>query len=61
MSTGAEPSGGGCRSKWRASLTKGKRNWGYAFRFGLVEIDAADFRLIAEAMAAIWPGDTVTA
>lgn len=43
------------------ALTKGKRNWGYAFRFGLVEVDEADFRLIAKAMAANWPGDAVTA
>lgn len=36
-------------------LTAGKRNWGYAFRFGLVEIGAADFARIAEAMGAILP------
>lgn len=31
-------------------LTRGKANWGYAFRFGLVEISAADFAIIAKAM-----------
>ncbi|WP_035873151.1 EVE domain-containing protein [Cucumibacter marinus] len=33
-------------------FTKGKRNWGYQFRFGLFEISEADYRLIAEAMNA---------
>ena len=37
-------------------LTRGHRNWGYRFRFGLVEIGAADFRAIAGAMGAVWPG-----
>lgn len=32
-------------------LTKGKSNWAYPFRFGLLEISASDFQLIAEAMA----------
>lgn len=32
------------------ALTRGKTNWGYAFRFGLVEISAADFAIIAQAM-----------
>ena len=32
------------------ALTRGKTNWGYAFRFGLVEISAADFATIAQAM-----------
>lgn len=31
-------------------LTAGKRNWGYAFRYGLVEISEADFKIIANAM-----------
>jgi hypothetical protein len=31
-------------------LTRGKRNWGYAFRFGLVPISQADFDTIAAAM-----------
>jgi hypothetical protein len=31
-------------------LTKGRRNWGYLFRFGVVAISEADFRLIAAAM-----------
>jgi EVE domain len=33
-------------------FTRGKTNWGYAFRFGLLEISAADFALIAGAMEA---------
>ncbi|HEX5276847.1 MAG TPA: EVE domain-containing protein [Fluviicoccus sp.] len=33
-------------------LTAGKKNWGYAFRFGLVEISAADMEVIAAAMLA---------
>ncbi len=33
-------------------LTRGKRNWGAPFRFGLVEIGAADFASIAAAMGA---------
>ena len=32
------------------SLIKDKRRWGYPFRAGLIEIDGADFRLIARAM-----------
>jgi hypothetical protein len=36
----------------RLELTAGKPNWGYALRFGLIEIVAADFALIAEAMGA---------
>lgn len=39
----------------RLALTAGRRSWGAVFRFGLVEIDAADFRLIAEAMGASLP------
>jgi len=34
------------------ALTHGKPNWGAAFRFGLVEISAADFATIAQAMGA---------
>lgn len=33
-------------------FTKGKSNWGYQLRFGLFEITAHDFSLIAEAMGA---------
>jgi EVE domain len=33
-------------------LTRGKRNWGAPFRFGLVEITQADFETIAAAMDA---------
>lgn len=31
-------------------LTRGKRNWGYSFRFGFVEISKRDFETIAAAM-----------
>ena len=34
------------------TFTKGQRNWGYAFRFGVLQIAAADFSAIAAAMAA---------
>jgi len=34
----------------RLELTRGKPNWGSAFRFGIVEISAADFETIAQAM-----------
>jgi hypothetical protein len=34
----------------RLELTRGKRNWGYVFRFGLVQISQADFDVIAAAM-----------
>jgi hypothetical protein len=33
-------------------FTRGKKNWGYAFRFGLVEISAGNFATIAAAMQA---------
>ena len=33
-------------------LTRGQRNWGYSFRFGLVEISAADYALIRSLMTA---------
>ena len=33
-------------------LTRGLRNWGYAFRFGLLAITAADFATIGRAMQA---------
>jgi hypothetical protein len=36
----------------RLELTRGKRNWGFVFRFGLVEISAHDFETIAAAMRA---------
>ena len=36
----------------RLELTRGKRNWGYSFRFGLVQIAKGDFEAIAAAMAA---------
>jgi hypothetical protein len=38
-------------------LTKGKRNWGYQFRFGLVAIGDGDFDIIAAAMGATLPSD----
>lgn len=34
-------------------LTRGKRNWGYAFRFGLVAISPADFLVIERAMTVV--------
>ncbi len=34
------------------SFTAGKSNWGYAFRFGLLKVTAADMDLIAQAMQA---------
>ena len=36
----------------RLELTKGQRNWGQKFRFGLVAISAQDMGVIAEAMGA---------
>lgn len=36
----------------RLELSRGKPNWGYALRLGLIEIGAADFATIAAAMAA---------
>jgi len=36
----------------RLELTRGKPNWGYVFRFGIVEISATDFGTIARAMGA---------
>ena len=35
----------------RLELTRGKRNWGYQFRFGLLEIAKSDFDTISAAMA----------
>lgn len=35
-------------------FTRGRRNWGYALRFGLLEISAADMRIIAAAMQTPW-------
>lgn len=34
----------------RLELTRGKTNWGYGFRFGLVRISDHDCKLIVEAM-----------
>ena len=34
-------------------LTRGKANWGYGFRFGLLKITAEDFEVIAGAMRAL--------
>ena len=36
----------------RLEFTRGKKNWGYVFRFGLVEISRSDFATIADAMKA---------
>ena len=35
----------------RLELTRGKSNWAYPFRFGLLEITRHDYQLIAQAMA----------
>ena len=43
----------------RLELTRGKRSWGYAFRFGLVEISSADFAVVADAMQASLPERSV--
>jgi hypothetical protein len=40
----------------KLELTRDKRNWGYSFRLGLVEITARDFVTISAAMAAADPG-----
>ena len=34
-------------------LTRGKRNWGYAFRFGLLGVSEHDMALIAAAMGVV--------
>jgi hypothetical protein len=39
----------------RLEFTRGKKNWGYAFRFGILEISQADFETIAAAMQARFP------
>ena len=36
----------------KLELTRGRPNWGYPFRLGLVEITARDFAVISTAMAA---------
>jgi EVE domain len=40
-------------------LTRGKRNWGYPFRFGLLEITQRDFDAISAAMGARVMPDSV--
>ncbi|MBN9218184.1 MAG: EVE domain-containing protein [Mesorhizobium sp.] len=37
----------------RLEFTAGKLNWGYQLRFGLFQVSAADFALIAQAMGAV--------
>lgn len=37
----------------KLSFTKDRVNWGYSFRYGLVEVTEGDFNLIADAMKAI--------
>ena len=37
----------------RLEFTRGKRNWGYVFRFGVVKISDADRDVILEAMGAV--------
>lgn len=39
----------------RLSFTRGRQNWGYQFRFGVLAIDAYDFEIIAAAMNARIP------
>jgi EVE domain len=39
----------------RLEFTRGRSNWGYAFRFGLLPVSAYDFELIAQAMGAKLP------
>jgi hypothetical protein len=34
----------------KLSFTAGRKSWGYAFRFGLFEVTAEDFSIIAKAM-----------
>lgn len=41
-------------------LTRGLRNWGYGFRFGLLAITPGDFATIGRAMRADLPGAVVT-
>ncbi|MGL5445711.1 MAG: EVE domain-containing protein [Rhabdaerophilum sp.] len=36
----------------RLEFTRAKKNWGYAFRFGLLEISEADMDVIADTMGA---------
>ena len=40
----------------RLDFTAGKPNWGYQLRFGLIEVGAHDFAVIAEAMGATISG-----
>lgn len=39
----------------KLEFSRGKRNWAYPFRFGLVEISAHDMAVIAAAMSTLWP------
>lgn len=41
----------------RLELTRHRQNWGYAFRYGLLNISEHDMNLIAEAMAPASIGD----
>lgn len=41
-------------------FTRGLKNWGYKFRFGLFEISRHDFMLIAAAMSAELPVEMIT-
>jgi hypothetical protein len=36
----------------KLDLSRGNRNWGYQLRFGLIELSAHDFELVAQAMKA---------
>jgi EVE domain len=35
-------------------FTRGKKSWGYQFRFGFFEISESDMRIIARAMSSVW-------
>ena len=39
----------------RLDFPRGRKSWGYAFRFGILEISGADMDVIAEAMGAFAP------
>jgi hypothetical protein len=39
----------------KLSFTRGTSNWGYAFRFGLLKVEAGDMALVSQAMGVGWP------
>lgn len=44
----------------KLSFTQGKANWGYSFRYGLLEITKQDYDAIAQAMKVIDGQDTTS-